>query len=216
MSESGTVVTEGHFEYLAARTAHEDAFLARLKAAAREAGLPSISIAPEQGSFMQILLRAARAKEIVEVGTLSGYSAIWMARALPAGGRVRTIEYASKHAAFAREWIGRSDVAAKIEVLEGRGVDVLASFEADSADAAFLDADKGSSPVYLEESLRIVRKGGLILVDNAFAFGQLLDPRPTDCEVEAVRAFNDIMAKETRVQGVIVPIGDGLWVAVKK
>ena len=218
MSESGTVVTEGHFEYLAARTAREDAFLARLKAAAREAGLPSISIAPEQGSFMQILLRSARAKEVVEVGTLSGYSAIWMARALPPrsmGGRVRTIEFAAKHAAFAREWIANSDVADRIEVLAGKGADVLATFEADSADAAFLDADKGSYPIYLEESLRIVRKGGLILVDNAFAFGQLLDPRPTDREVEAVRAFNDRMAKETRVQGVIVPIGDGLWVAVK-
>src|SRR6185369_6764423 len=118
MSETGTIVTAAHFEYLAARTIGDDAFLASLKDAAREAGLPSISIAPEQGSFLQILLRAARAREVVEVGTLSGYSAIWMARALPSAGRVRTIEYASKHAAFAREWIGRSDVAAKIEVLE--------------------------------------------------------------------------------------------------
>jgi len=216
MSETGTVVTEGHFEYLAARTAREDAFLAQLKSAAREAGLPSISIAPEQGSFLQILLRSARAKEVIEVGTLSGYSAIWMARALPAGGRVRTIEASAKHAAFAREWIARSDVAEKVEVLEGKGAAVLATLEADSADAAFLDADKGSYPLYLEQSLRIVRRGGLILVDNAFAFGQLLDPRPTDREVEAVRRFNDLMAKETRVQGVIVPIGDGLWVAVKK
>ena len=216
MSETGTVVTEGHFEYLAARTAREDAFLAQLKSAAREAGLPSISIAPEQGSFLQILLRSARAKEVIEVGTLSGYSAIWMARALPAGGCVRTIEASAKHAVFAREWIARSDVAGKVEVLEGKGADVLATLEADSADAAFLDADKGSYPLYLEQSLRIVRRGGLILVDNAFAFGQLLDARPTDREVEAVKRFNDLMAKETRVQGVIVPIGDGLWVAVKK
>jgi predicted O-methyltransferase YrrM len=215
MSETGTVVTEGHFEYLAARTAREDAFLDRLKAAARAAGLPSISIAPEQGSFMQILLRSSRAKEVVEVGTLSGYSAIWMARALPKGGRVRTIEFAPKHAAFAREWIAKSDVADRIEVFEGRGADVLAGFATDSADAAFLDADKGSYPVYLEESLRIVRRGGLILVDNAFAFGQLLDPAPRDREVEAVRRFNDILAKEKRVQAVIVPIGDGLWVGVK-
>lgn len=216
MSETGTVVTEGHFEYLAARTAREDAFLASLKQAARESGLPSISIAPEQGSFMQILLRSARAREVVEVGTLSGYSAIWMARALPQGGRVRTIEYARKHAEFAKSWIAKSDVADRIEVHEGKGVDVLATFEADSADAAFLDADKGSYPAYLEESLRIVRKGGLILVDNAFAFGQLLDPKPTDREVEAVRRFNDLMAKEARVQAVIVPIGDGLWVGVRK
>ena len=216
MSETGTIVTGAHFEYLAARTVREDAFLASLKAAARAAGLPSISIAPEQGSFLQILLRASGAREVVEVGTLSGYSSIWMARALPSSGRVRTIEFAPKHAAFAREWIAKSDVAERIQVFEGKGADVLATFEEESADAAFLDADKASYPIYLEESLRIVRRGGLILVDNAFAFGQLLDPAPRDREVAAVRAFNDLMARETRVQGVIVPIGDGLWVAVRR
>jgi predicted O-methyltransferase YrrM len=216
MSESSTLVTAAHFEYLAARTAGDDAFLVRLKSAAREAGLPSISIAPEQGSLMQILLRAAGAREVIEVGTLSGYSAIWMARALPPGGRVKTIEFAKKHADFARAWIAKSDVFDRVHVLEGKGIDVLPTFARDSADAAFLDADKASYPAYLEESLRIVRSGGLILVDNAFAFGQLLDERPKDREVLAVRAFNDLMAAEKRVQGVIVPIGDGLWVGVKK
>ena len=215
MSDSSTLVTAAHFEYIAKRTATEDAFLANLKRAARDEGLPPIWIAPEQGSFLQILLRVAGAREVVEVGTLAGYSAIWMARALPQGGRVRTIEYAKEHADFARAWIAKSDVFDKVQVFEGKGVDVLATFAADSADAAFLDADKGSYPAYLAESLRIVRKGGLILVDNAFAFGQLLDEKPKDREVEAVRAFNDLMAKEKRVQGMIVPIGDGLWVAVK-
>lgn len=215
MSESSTLVTAAHFEYIAKRTARDDAFLGSLKRAAQEAGLPPISIAPEQGSFMQILLRAAGAREVVEVGTLAGYSAIWMARALPQGGRVRTIEYAKKHSDFARSWIAQSDVFDRIHVFEGKGMDVLPTFAPDSADAAFLDADKGSYPLYLEESLRIVRKGGLILVDNAFAFGQLLDEHPRDKEVAAVRAFNDLMAKETRLHGLIVPIGDGLWVAVK-
>src|SRR5262249_31272955 len=131
------------------------------------------------------------------------------------GGRVRTIEYAKKHADFARAWIAKSDVFDKVQVFEGKGSEVLPSFAPDSADAAFLDADKGSYPIYLEESLRIGRKGGLILVDNAFASGQLLDVHPRDREVGAVRAFNDLMAKESRLQGLIVPIGDGLWVAVK-
>lgn len=217
MSESATLVTAEHFAYLAARTAREDAFLASLKKAAREAGLPPIWIAPEQGSFLQILLRASGAREVVEVGTLAGYSAIWMARALPPGGRVRTIEFARKHAEFAKAWVARSDVAGRVEVIEGRGVDVLATFADDSADAAFLDADKASYPAYLAQSLRIVRRGGLILVDNAFAFGQLFEEGPTrDREVGAVRAFNEIMAGEPRVQAVIVPIGDGLWVGVKR
>jgi predicted O-methyltransferase YrrM len=215
MSTTSTLVTAQHFAYIAARTQGEDAFLGELKAAARAAGIPPIWIAPEQASFMQILLRAIGARRVVEVGTLAGYSAIQMARALPEDGRVDTIELARAHADFARTWIARSDVAGRVRVHEGRGDDVLRTFAADSADAAFLDADKASYPQYLEHAVRIVRPGGWILVDNAFAFGQLLDEHPTDREVAAVRAFNDLMARERRVQGVIVPIGDGLWVAVK-
>ena len=217
MSSTSTPVTAEHFAYLAERTAREDPFLAELKAAAAAAGIPPIWISPEQASLMQILLKSAGAKEVVEVGTLAGYSAIAMARALPPrseGGCVRTIELVDAHADFAVEWIARSDVADRVEVHRGSGADVLAGFEADSADAAFLDADKGGYPNYLRECLRIVRKGGLILVDNAFAFGQLLDGDPTDREVPAVRAFNDLMAATPEVHGIIVPIGDGLWVAV--
>ncbi|MEM7308122.1 MAG: O-methyltransferase [Planctomycetota bacterium] len=217
MSSTSTAVTAAHFAYLAERTVPEDAFLADLKAAANEAGIPPIWISPEQASLMQILLKAAGARRVVEVGTLAGYSAIAMARALPPradGGLLRTIELDPKHASFAADWCGRSDAADRIEVHRGAGAEVLAGFEDDSADAAFLDADKGGYPVYLEHCLRIVRSGGLILVDNAFAFGQLFDENPTDREVPAVRAFNDLMARTPGVHGVIVPMGDGLWVAV--
>jgi len=216
MSAEATLVTARHFEYLAARTAQEGPFLQELKAAALAAGIPAIWISPAQASLMQILLRAAGARTVIEVGTLAGYSAIAMARALPADGHVHTIEFASKHADFAEAWIGKSDVAGRVTVHRGAGLDVLPRFAADSADAAFLDADKSNYPGYLEQSLRIVRRGGLILVDNAFAFGQLLDEHPTDREVGAVRAFNELMAREARVQAVIVPIGDGLWVGVKR
>ena len=160
------------------------------------------------------LRRAAR--EVIEVGTLAGYSAIAMARALPEGGRVRTIEISPAHARFAEDWVRRSDVADKVEVHLGAGMDILAGFADDSADASFIDADKSSYPLYLRESLRIVRRGGLIMVDNAFAFGQLLDERPTDRDVAAVRAFNDTMAATRELSSVIVPIGDGLWVGVKR
>jgi predicted O-methyltransferase YrrM len=216
MSSRSTTVTPAHFDYLAARTRGDDPFLKRLKAAAKKAGIPEIQIAPEQAAFMQILLRASRVREVIEVGTLAGYSAIQMARALPEGGRVRTIEIDPAHVKFAREWIAESDVKDKVVVIEGRGAEVLATLADNGADAAFLDADKASYPVYLEESLRIVKPGGLILVDNAFAFGQILDERPTDREADAVKRFNEVMARESRVQSVIVPIGDGLWVGVKR
>jgi predicted O-methyltransferase YrrM len=215
MSAESEVVTKAHFDYLAARTVREDAFLAELKATARAEGIPAIQIAPEQASLMQILLKLVGAKEVVEVGTLAGYSAIWMARALPQGGRVRTIELLDRHAEFAERWIAKSDVAGKVVVDRGRGADVLAGYAADSADAAFLDADKSNYPVYLREALRIVRRGGLVMVDNAFAFGQLFDERPADREAPAVKAFNEVMARTPELQSVIVPVGDGLWVGVK-
>jgi predicted O-methyltransferase YrrM len=215
MSAESEVVTRAHLDYLAARTVREDAFLAELKKAARDEGIPPIQIAPEQASFMQILLRLAGAKDVVEVGTLAGYSAIWMARALPEGGRVRTIELFEKHADFAERWIAKSDVAGRVVVHRGAGADVLKTFADGSADAAFLDADKAGYPVYLREVLRIVRPRGLVMVDNAFAFGQLFDEKPKDREAPAVKAFNELMARETRLQSVIVPLGDGLWVGVK-
>ncbi|RIK69402.1 MAG: SAM-dependent methyltransferase [Planctomycetota bacterium] len=215
MSERSSAVTLRHFDYIAARTAGEDDFLRRLKDEARAAGIPPIWIAPEQAALMQILLRAARAREVVEVGTLAGYSAICMARALPPDGRVRTIEVSEKHADFAESRIAASDVAERIEVHRGAGADVLPTFAANSADAAFLDADKASYQLYLRECLRIVRPAGLIMADNAFAFGQLFDDAPTDREALAVRAFNDYMATVRELQSIIIPIGDGLWVGVK-
>ena len=215
MSAESTTVTPRHFDYIASHTTNEDAFLARLRIDAEAAGIPPIHIAPEQASFLQILLRAARAREVVEVGTLAGYSAIAMARALPADGRLRTIEADSMHANFARDAIARSEVAGRIDLYEGRGMDVLPRFEDGSADAAFLDADKSSYGEYLNESVRIVRPGGLILVDNAFAFGQLFEESPTDPEAPAVKAFNETMAADQRVTSVIVPMGDGVWVGIR-
>lgn len=215
MSHESSVVSAEHFAYIAQRTVREDQFLIDLKRAANATGIPEIWIAPEQASFMQILLKLIGAREVVEVGALAGYSAICMARALPDGGRVRTIELLDKHAAFTREWVDKSDVKGKVEVLTGAGLEVLPTFADNSADAAFLDADKPNYPNYLKECLRIVRKGGLIMADNALAFGQLLDKHPTDGEVPAIRVFNDIMAASPELHGVIVPLGDGCWVAVK-
>jgi len=216
MSSESTVVTARHFAYIAERTLQEDDFLRRLRAEARREGIPEIQIAAEQAAFMQILLRLCKAREVVEVGTLAGYSAICMARALPPGGRVRTIEILDKHADFAERWIAESDVATKVEVWRGAGAFVLPKFGTGSADAAFLDADKASYPHYLRECLRIVKPGGLIMADNAFAFGQLFDEPPTDREAPAMRAFNDLIAKTPGLASIIVPFGDGLWVGVKK
>jgi len=216
MSETSRAVSDAYFEYLAARTAGDDEFLTSLKARAREAGIPAIWISPEQASFMSILLRVSGAREVVEVGTLGGYSAIAMARALPADGRVRTIELSDTHADFAEQAVRDSDVVGRVEVFRGAGAEVLPTFATDSADAAFIDADKVGYATYLDQSLRIVRSGGLIMVDNAFAFGDLLDSSSTDDSVLAVRAFNEHMAACPDVDAIIVPLGDGVWVGVRR
>ncbi len=215
MSESPSLICLEHFKYIAERTKREDEFLRNLKAHARDEGIPAIWVSAEQASLMQILLRLCRAKEVVEVGTLAGYSAIWMARALPPDGRVRTIEISPRHADFAKHWVAKSDVAGRIEIHRGPAKDILPTFADGSADAVFLDADKVSYPQYLKEGLRIVRPGGLIMADNAFAFGSLFDEEENDSDVVAVRAFNDIMAREPALQSIIVPMGDGLWVGVR-
>jgi caffeoyl-CoA O-methyltransferase len=215
VSENPTIVSQDHFRYVAARTLPEDAFLRDLKRAAQEAGIPPIWIAPEQASLMQILLRLTAAREVVEVGTLAGYSAIAMARALPADGRVRSIEIDPERAAFAESWVARSDVAGRVQVLRGSASELLPTLADACADAAFLDADKESYVAYLEQCRRIVRPGGLIMADNAFAFGQLFAPEPTDPGVAALREFNDHVARQTWLQGIIVAVGDGLWVCVK-
>jgi predicted O-methyltransferase YrrM len=216
VSERTRPIDERHLAYVAERAEGDDAFLVELKRAARAAGLPAISIAPEQAALMQVLLRVARAREVVEVGTLAGYSAIRLARALPSAGRVRTIEAAPAHAAFARAWIARSDVAARVELHEGTGAEVLPRFADGSTDAVFLDADKASYGLYLEHALRLLRPGGLLMADNAFAFGELFAEATRDAEVPAIRAFNELVARERRLAAAIVPIGDGLWVAAKR
>jgi caffeoyl-CoA O-methyltransferase len=214
MSEEHSVVDQRHFQYIGEHTTPEDPFLRDLKADALKEGLPAIWIAPAQVALLQVLLRAGGARQVLEIGTLGGLSAIGMARALPADGRVRTIEIEPKHADFAERWIARSDVAGRIEVLRGPAAEVLKGLDG-PFDAAFLDADKENYPLYLKECLRLVRPAGLILADNALGFGRLL-AEPADDSVQAVRRFNDVMAATREVQGVIVPLGDGLWVSVRR
>jgi O-methyltransferase len=215
MSETDAVLTQAHFDYLASRTVAEDDFLRQLKAAAREAGIPPIWITAAQASFMQILLKLVKAHEVVEIGTLAGYSAIAMARALTPPGHVWTLEVSDSFADFAEAWVAKSDVADCVRVLRGDARGTLLTLSNDSADVMFVDADKAGYPDYLQHAKRILRSGGLLMVDNAFAFGEILAGRPTDPDTPAVRRFNEIMAADRAFHAIIVPLGDGMWVGVK-
>ncbi|MFN0060639.1 MAG: O-methyltransferase [Planctomycetota bacterium] len=203
-------------DYIKSHTDAEDEFLARLRADAQAAGIPSISIGFPQSSLLQILLRLGRARDVVEIGTLAGYSAIVMARALGQGGRVLSFELDPRRAEFARRKIAESDVAGRIEVRCGDARALLKPLRAGSIDAVFVDADKASYPYYLQECSRLLRPSGVALFDNGFAFGQLFDAQPTDSEAPAVKAFNDVLASDPRFHSYLIPTGDGMWVAVRR
>lgn len=201
-------------EYIASLFARDDDVLAALREAADREGLPPISISAVTGRLLQILLSAIGATRVLEVGTLGGYSAIWMARALPEAGRLVTIEVDERHAEFARRYFARAGLEARIDLRIGRALDVLPAFDGERFDAIFLDADKEPLPTYFDWALRLLRPGGLLIADNALWGGRVLDPETADEGTKGVREFNQRMASDDRVRGTIVPVGDGLAVGV--
>jgi predicted O-methyltransferase YrrM len=205
---------DGTSDYLAALFAPEDATLLALREEADRSGLPPISISPDEGRLLQVLLRAVGARRILEVGTLGGYSAIWMARALPPDGRLLTLEIEPKHAEFARRHIARAGVADRVEVRVGRALDLLPALDGEQFDAVFLDADKEPLPTYFDWALRLLRPGGVLIADNALWGGRVLDDRVDDDATRAVREFNRRLATDPRVTGIVVPTHDGVGIGI--
>ncbi len=170
--------------------------------ASAAAGLPAIGVSPNQGKLLQLLARLQGARAILELGTLGGYSTIWLARALPPGGRLVTLEADSKHAEVARANLARAGLADVVEVRLGRGLDTLPRLAAEGAgpfDLIFIDADKPSIPEYFAWALRLSRRGSLIVVDNVVRDGEVVDAGSSDPNVQGVRRFNELLAAEQRV-----------------
>jgi caffeoyl-CoA O-methyltransferase len=203
-------------DYIARLFAPEDAVLRALREDADRNGLPPIAVPPETGRLLQILLVAVRATRVLEVGTLGGYSAIWMARALPAEGRIVSLEINPAHAAFARRHLAAAGVAEQVEVREGNALQLLPALDGEQFDAVFLDADKEPLPTYLDWALRLVRVGGLIIADNALRGGRVLDRSDDDPGLRGVRKFNERFAADPRIEGLVIPIGDGVAVGVRR
>lgn len=201
-------------EYITSLFAREDALLASLREEADRTGLPPISISADEGRLLQVLLTAIGARRVLEVGTLGGYSSIWMARALPDDGQVVSIEAEPTHAAFARRFIAQAGLSERIEVREGRALDVLPALDGERFDAIFIDADKEPLPTYYEWALRLVRPGGLVMVDNALWGGRVHDVNVDDARTRSVREVNRRMAADPRLVSVIVPTHDGVAIGV--
>ena len=202
--------------------APSDAALERVIASAAHAGLPEIAVAPAQGRLLEVLARAIGARRILEIGTLAGYSAIWLARALPADGTLVTLELEPDRARLARENLDAAGLAARVEVMVGPASTSLESLRAAGTppfDLIFIDADKERCVEYLEHSLALARPGTLIVVDNVVRRGRLVDPATNDPSVDGVRAMMDLIAQNPRlaaagVQTVGAKGYDGLLVAV--
>jgi predicted O-methyltransferase YrrM len=207
--------------YLTDLLVPSDAALDAALAASAAAGLPPINVAPNQGKLLHLLARIRGARAILEIGTLGGYSTIWLARALPAGGRLITLESEPKHAEVARANLDRAGLADIVELRLGRALDTLPRLAAEGRgpfDLIFIDADKPSNPDYFAWALKLSRRGSVIVIDNVVRKGAVIDPESADPNVQGVRRLNKLLAAERRVSATAIQtVGskgyDGLAIA---
>jgi caffeoyl-CoA O-methyltransferase len=183
----------------------------------RLGGISIMQVAPEQGAFLTWFARAIGARHAIEVGTFTGYSSLCIARGLAAGGLLLTCDTSDEWTSVARRYWEKAGVAERIELRLGPGAETLRALPPDPAfDLGFIDADKGGYPVYYEEILKRLRPGGVILVDNVLWTGRVADLSAQDEMTVAIRAFNDKVAKDERVDCVMLPISDGLTLLRKR
>ena len=191
-------------DYIARLLVPADPALDAAQEASRAAGLPAISVSAAQGKFLHLLARIQGARRILEIGTLGAYSTIWLARALPPGGRLITLEYDPKHAAVARANLARAGLSEVVEVRVGRAIDALPSLaDGTPFDLVFIDADKPSTADYFAWALKLSRRGTVIVTDNVIRDGRVIDPQG-DESAEAMRAFLAALATERRVSATAV------------
>jgi predicted O-methyltransferase YrrM len=198
-----------------------DAALTANLADAAAAGLPAIEVSPNQGHFLYLLARISRAKRVLEIGTLGGYSTTWLARALPPEGTVITLELSSKHAEVARRNLERAVLPVKVDIRVGPAIDSLRDLirtGGDPFDLIFIDADKASYPEYLKCAMQLVHSGSLILADNVIRHGKVLEADPQDANDYGAKVYNEAVAHDPRLESLVLPIIrqkiDGLAISI--
>lgn len=218
MSQKPTPVDDRLFEYLKSNFSSEDDFLKQLVIEARNEGIPDISISQEQGLFMQFMLRTINAVNILELGTLAGYSAITMARVLPVGAKILTIENEYNHALFAARKINEAGLDDVIEVQNSDALEFLKIYKPEKPfDFIFVDADKPNYARYLDILTPFLRVGGIFAADNAFAFGFVASSKPerNPEDVKSITGFNNYFRNHEQYSVCMVPVGDGIIMGVK-
>lgn len=198
--------------YLADLLEPADSVLESALSASAAAGLPAIHVTPAQGKLLKLLAHMQRAKNILEIGTLGGYSTIWLARALPADGRMITLEFEPKHAEVARINLTRAGLTGIVELRIGRALDILPQLGAEGAgpfDLIFIDADKPGTADYFAWALKLSRRGSLIVVDNVVRKGAVIDAVSDDPNVQGMRRFLAALAAEKRVSATVLQTVSG-------
>lgn len=187
-------------DYFNGLLVEEDEALAAANIDAEAAGLPAHQVAPNQGKLLSLLARIHGARTILEIGTLGGYSTIWLARALPAGGRLVTLEVDERCADLAAANIARAGLEEVVDIRRGRAIDLLPGLtDLAPFDLVFIDADKPSNPDYLKWALALTRPGSIIIGDNVVRDGAVVDPDSTDPRVQGVRRFTELIAEHPRL-----------------
>jgi predicted O-methyltransferase YrrM len=220
VSNKSIVMTNSLYDYLLSVSLREPEVLQQLRE--ETAGHPygGMQIAPEQGQFMALLAELTGARSVLEVGVFTGYSSTCLALALPPEGRLTACDLSEEYTAVARRYWERAGVAGRIELRLGPALDTLDALltegRAGSYDLAFIDADKANYDGYYERALRLLRVGGLLLVDNVLWSGRVADPSVADADTAAIRALNEKIHADPRVRISLLPVADGLTLALRR
>ena len=196
--------------YIKTLFVHEDNALQRIREDARAEGLPGIQVPEELGVLLGILARAVGARKILEIGTLGGYSGTWLARALPPGGKLITLEVNPHHAEVARHAFQQANVSERVDIRVGPALDTLPTLQSEAPfDLVFIDADKDNYPAYLDWAIALARPGALIVADNVLQGGRVLANPPPDAGVAGIQEFNRRAAQHPRLSALILSMRDG-------
>jgi len=211
----GVPLTEELYKYITDTFIHEDELLKQIVADTEAKNIPLIQVSPETGKLLGMFIKMIGARYILEIGTLTGYSTIWMARALPPDGKVTTLELTKAHADEALSNFKKAGLESRVELVLGKALESLDALAGRSFDMVFIDADKENCVNYFNKVINLVRPGGMIITDNTLRRGEVIDPNPGP-GAKGIIAYNKLVAGDSRVESLLVPIDDGITISLVK
>jgi predicted O-methyltransferase YrrM len=211
----GVPLTEELYKYITDTFIEEDEILKQIVIDTEAKNIPLIQVSPETGKLLGMFIKMIGAINVLEIGTLTGYSSIWMARALPEEGKVTTLEFSPVHAEEAKSNFRRAGLNDKIELFIGKAIETLDTLKDKTFDLVFIDADKENCVNYFGKVINLVRPGGLIITDNTLRRGEVIQPNPGPGAMGII-AYNKLVAGDSRVESLLIPVDDGITISIVK